>query len=77
MNIRYRNRLRRDDIGSRVVVRRWVEDDERGLLPSDVIGILERWGNDGILAVRNRHGDVVEVHERHILAAKTVPDPSH
>ncbi len=76
VTIRYRNRLTRDHIGSRVVVRRWVEDDDRGLVPSDVLGILERWGNDGVLAVRNRHGDLVEVHERHILAAKTVPTPS-
>ncbi|MDP8931836.1 MAG: hypothetical protein M3O70_25520 [Actinomycetota bacterium] len=73
MTIRYRNRLTRDHVGRRVVVRRWVEDDDRGLVPSDVLGILEGWRNDGVLEVRTRHGDLIEVHERHILAAKTVP----
>lgn len=72
MRIRYRNRLTRDDIGLRVVVRRWVEDSERGLVPSDVLGILEEWGDDGILGIRTRSGDLVEVRERQILAAKTV-----
>ncbi len=76
VTIRYRNRLTRDHIGSRVVVRRWVDDDERGLVPSDVLGILEGWGNDGVLEVRTRHGDLVAIHERHILAAKTVPGSS-
>ncbi|MDP8961841.1 MAG: hypothetical protein M3N32_09535 [Actinomycetota bacterium] len=73
MTIRYRNHLTRDHVGRRVVVRRWVEDDDRGFVPSDVLGILERWRNDGVLEVRTRRGDLVEVHERHILAAKTVP----
>lgn len=76
MKIRYSNRLTRDHIGRRVVVRRWVEDDERGLVPSDVLGILEGWTSDGVLRVRTRDGNLVEVHERDILAAKTVPSSS-
>lgn len=76
MRIRYSKRLTRDHIGMRVVVRSWVEDDVRGLVPSDVLGILEAWTDEGVLSVRTRHGDLVEVHERNILAAKAVPPES-
>jgi hypothetical protein len=75
MRYRYENRLTRDDIGSRVVMRRWVEDAERGLVPSDVLGILEQWSDDGVLTVRTKRGEAVEVDEEMILAAKTVPPP--
>lgn len=75
MSFRYANRLTRDDVGSRVVVRRWVADERRGLVPSDVLGTLEAWDEAGMLRVRRRDGEVVEVDERDILAAKTVPPP--
>lgn len=75
MRYRYVNRLTRDDVGQRVVIRRWVADDERGLVPSDVLGQLEAWHEDGRMFVRDRHGAVVEVHEDDVLAAKTVPPP--
>ncbi len=73
MRILYSKRLTRDHIGRRVVVRRWVEDAERGLVPSDVVGILEVWTDEGLLGVRTRQGDLVQLHERDILAAKVVP----
>ncbi len=72
MRIRYSRALTRADIGRRVVVRRWVEDDERGLVPSDVVGILEAWSDQGVLTVRTRGGDRVRVHESDVLAAKVV-----
>ena len=73
--VRFVNRLTREDVGDRVVIRRWVTDDERGLVPSDLLGHLESWSDDGILAVRRKDGELVEVDERDILAAKTIPPP--
>lgn len=75
MRFRYVNRLTRADVGARVVVRRWVEDDERGMVPSDVLGVLESWSDDGVLVVRTKRDELVEVDEAAILAAKRVPPP--
>lgn len=75
MRYRYENRLTRDDVGSRVVIRRWVEDAERGAVPSDVLGTLESWTDDGVLTVRTKRDELVEVDEASILAARTVPPP--
>jgi N-acetylglutamate synthase len=72
MRYRYENRLHRGDVGSRVVVRRWVEDEERGQVPSDVLGVLEAWSDDGVLTIRRRDDTIVTVDEATILAAKTV-----
>lgn len=73
MRYRYENRLEREHLGRRVVIRRWVEDDDRGMVPSDVLGILEAWTADGVLTIRTKHGDLVEVDEESILAAKPLP----
>lgn len=75
MRFRYVNRLTRDDVGHRVVVRRWVADEARGLVPSDVLGELLAWHDDGVLTIRTRRGELVEVAEGDILAAKAVPPP--
>lgn len=75
MKPRFVNRLTRDDVGDRVVVRRWVEDDERGMIPSDVLGYLEDWSDDGVLSIRQKDDTLVAVDERDILAAKTIPPP--
>jgi N-acetylglutamate synthase len=75
MRYRYDNRLEREHIGHRVVIRRWVDDTDRGMVPSDVLGILEAWTDDGVLHIRTKHGAVVEVEEQAILAAKPVPPP--
>ena len=72
MGPRYINRLTHDDVGSRVTVRRWITDAERGLIPSDVVGHLDSW-DQGILLVRRRNGEVVEVREDDILAARVIP----
>ena len=72
MGPRYINRLTTDDVGSRVTVRRWVPDPERGQIPSDVVGHLESW-EDGVLLIRRRDGAVVEVRADDILAARVIP----
>lgn len=56
------------DLGERLVVRRALPD---GRL-TDVLGLLERWA-DGVLALRTRTGEVVEVPEAAVVAAKRVP----
>lgn len=58
------------DVGARVVLRRRLPD---GRL-SDVLGVVERWA-DGLVAVRDRHGDLVEVAAADLVAAKRVPPP--
>ncbi len=77
MRARYRNTLTPADVGQRVSIRRWIEDEERGARPSDVIGHLESW-DDGTLMVRRaakgeRPEELVEVYEADILAAKVIP----
>ena len=74
MRPRYENRLTRADVGRRVTVRRWVPDDERGVVPSDVVGHLDAWGDDDVLHVRRRSGEVVAVALDDVLAAKVIPD---
>ncbi len=72
MRARYVNRLTPADVGQRVSIRRWVEDEDRGARPSDVVGHLTSW-DDGCLLVERRDGEVVEVYEADILAAKVIP----
>ncbi len=57
------------DVGHRVVLRRRVPG---GL--TDVLGHVERWSG-GTVAVRDRHGVLVEVAEVDLVAAKRVPEP--
>lgn len=75
MRIRYVNRLRRDDVGRRVVIRRWVRDEQGGTAQSDVVGVLESWSESGLLSVRSKRDELIVVDERDILAAKTIPPP--
>lgn len=56
-------------VGTRVVLRVRVEG---GL--SDVLGVLED-APAGVLAVRRRDGERVEVAETDVVAAKQVPPP--
>jgi len=57
------------DVGHRVVLRRRVPG---GL--SDVLGHVESWSG-GTVAVRDRHGRLVEIAEDDLVAAKRVPEP--
>ena len=71
----YRVALTRADVGARVVVRRRLPDAAPGEPPlGDVLGDLESW-SEGVLAVRTRTGEVVEVAEETVVAAKRVPPP--
>ena len=56
------------DVGARVVLRHRVPDG--GL--TDVLGHVERWA-DGVVAVRTRTGELVEVAEAALVAGKRVP----
>jgi hypothetical protein len=74
MRARYIQRLTPDDVGSRVSVRRWVEDGERGMRPSDVVGRLLAWSEDDVITVRTRAGDEVDVYVPEILASRVIPE---
>ena len=56
------------DVGRRVTVRHRTED---GRL-SDVVGVLRSW-SDGVLRVERRSGEVADVPEADVVAAKVVP----
>ncbi|GAA2075859.1 hypothetical protein [Actinomadura alba] len=56
------------DVGQRVSLRRRLTTGEY----SDVVGILESW-SDGILQVRRRTGELIEVPENIVVAGKVVP----
>lgn len=77
MKARYVQRLTRDDVGSRVSIRRWVEDPERGPRPSDVVGRLLSWSDDDVLEVVTRAGDHVEIRLGDVLASRVIPPHPH
>ncbi|MBC6457801.1 hypothetical protein [Actinomadura sp. HBU206391] len=56
------------DVGQRVSLRRRLPTGEY----SDVVGVLESW-SDGMLRVRRRTDEVVEVPEGIVVAGKVVP----
>ena len=56
------------DVGQRISLRRRLPTGEY----SDVVGVLESWSNK-VLAVRRRDGELVEVPEEIMVAAKVVP----
>lgn len=59
------------DVGERVSLRRRLPTGEY----SDVVGVLESW-SAGMLQVRRRDGELVEVPESIVVAGKVVPrDP--
>lgn len=69
----YRQRLQRSDVGRRVTIRRWLHTDD-GPRPSDVVGRLVSWSDDGVLTVRRRSGEHVVVEIGDILAARAIPE---
>lgn len=74
MRARYQQRLTRDDVGSRVSIRRWVEDEERGARPSDVVGRLTAWSDEDVLTVRTRRAGDVEVDLVDVLSSRVIPE---
>lgn len=73
--VRYARRLDRDDVGSRVVVRRWITDEDGSRVKSDVLGRLERWSEDDVLTIRTGDDERVTVAVEDMLAGKTIPPP--
>jgi hypothetical protein len=74
MRAGYRQRLTRDDVGQRVSIRRWVEDEERGGRPSDLVGRLVAWSDDDVLTVSTRRQGDVEVPLADVLASRAIPE---
>ncbi|WP_119727400.1 putative acetyltransferase [Thermomonospora amylolytica] len=58
------------DVGRRVSLRRRLPSGQY----SDVVGVLESWEN-GVLTVRRRTGELVEVPRDIVVAGKVVPPP--
>ncbi|MFC5185431.1 putative acetyltransferase [Actinomadura harenae] len=56
------------DVGERVSLRRRLPTGEY----SDVVGVLESWSG-GVLEVRRRNGELVDVPEGIVVAGKVVP----
>jgi hypothetical protein len=56
------------DVGQRISLRRRLPTGEY----SDVVGVLESWSGQ-VLQVRRRTGEMVEVPEEIMVAAKVVP----
>ena len=56
------------DVGQRVSLRRRLPEGAY----SDVVGVLESW-SDGVLTIRRRDGEAVEVAEETVVAGKVVP----
>ena len=60
--------ISRADVGRRISLRRRLPTGGY----SDVVGVLESWSGD-TLSVRRRDGELVEVPEEAMVAAKVVP----
>lgn len=75
MRARYVRRVTADDVGARVSVRRWVEDPERGTVPSDVVGRLVAWEEGDVLRIERRDGTRVAVPNAEVLASRVIPEP--
>ena len=62
------------DVGSRVSVRARTGEDATGPRFTDALGVLESWQH-GVLSIRRRDGDLVEVVEDLVVAGKVLPHP--
>lgn len=67
-------RITSDDVGQRVTARSRVGQDATGPRFTDVVGVLESW-EAGVLRIRRRDGEVVEVLEAALVAGKVLPPP--
>lgn len=65
-------------VGERVVVRRRLPGEQGpsgGPALTDVVGVLERWGERD-LAVRRSDGELVTIARADVVAGKSVPPPA-
>lgn len=74
MRARYVRRVTRDDVGSRVSVRRWLDDEDEGRRPSDVVGRLTDWSDSDVLTIVDREGRPTHVRSEDVIASRTVPE---
>lgn len=72
MRARHVRHVGPDDVGSRVSVRRWLDETRTDV--GDVVGELLAW-DDGVLRIEKRDGTVIEVAAERILASRVVPPP--
>lgn len=68
---RHVHRVTPDDVGERVSVRRWLDEDQTEA--GDVLGYLLAY-EDGILTVDGKQGEV-SFDESTVLASRIVPPP--
>jgi hypothetical protein len=72
---RYADEVRPEHVGRRVSIRRMVDEPDGTSRPSDVVGHLRRWDEDGTIEVETRDGTRVTLAARAILASRLVPEP--
>ncbi len=60
-------------VGRRVTIRR-LDDADGTPRPTDVVGMLRRWDENGTVAVERRDGEVVTFDADAILASRLIPD---
>lgn len=72
MRARHVARVTAADVGSRVTVRRWLDevDGEVG----DVVGDLVAWSDDDVLTIRRRDETEVDVRSSSVLASRVIPE---
>ena len=59
------------DAGSRVTVRSRIPHRRGEPSMTDTVGVLESW-TDGVLRIRTRRGQLVEVSEQSVVAARMI-----
>ncbi|MFK0114481.1 GNAT family N-acetyltransferase [Streptomyces sp. NPDC090994] len=69
---RLKVRITTADVGKRVSVRRWTEDDAPGGRFTDTVGVLTSW-DDGVLLITRKTGETVRIGESSLVAGKVVP----
>jgi hypothetical protein len=69
----YANEVGPQHVGRRVTIRHAIVDDVHA--HTDAVGVLERWDDDGQVAVRRRDGSLDDFPAGSIIASRLLPDP--
>ena len=70
----YANEVGPEHVGRRATIRYLVDEDGRQR-PTDVVGHVRAWGEDGTVEVERRDGSLVTLPAAAIMASRLVPDP--
>lgn len=62
------------DTGARVSIRSRIPHPDGGPTMTDTVGVLESWTN-GVLRIRRKTGEIVNLEEAALVAARTIPAP--